>query len=526
VKISKGKKKLLTMSTILRKINDFFEQSGHKNYLKPLKIIYPLLPVKKVTPEMLPLNLKPWLADIADRMQVPISFPTVAALVATATLIGTRLRMQPKQDDDSWHVVPNLWGVIIGNPGMNKSDAFKEPLSFLKNQEAKDFQVYEEDMKEYRTEKQVFEAKTAAIRAKMKNKTSDHLGLEEELKQHLQNEPEEPTCKRYLLTDATKEKAVEVNGHNPQGLLLYYDEIAGLFARISKEQNREERTMFLSAWSGDQSYTVDRIKRGTQVVAPLCFSILGTIQPDVFENILLNYVYKSSDGLVQRIQLLVFPDPIAEHRYIDKKPDKEAEDQAMKIFKRIHDQNFIEHLSMKCGEKNIIMFSPEAQELFVEFYNRLMAKVTDPDTDKLIKQHLSKYRSLMPSLALIFHTLDCDESNNVLGVSVHATKLAIEWCELLETHAERVYQMAGKTAPTHVKVLAEKILAKRVRNHFNRNDIQQYGFAHLKDLEEIEHAIGVLEEHHWLIKLEPEYAGTGRHPNPIYKINPRVYELK
>ncbi len=70
-------------------------------------------------PEMLPEALRPWVMDIANRMQCPTDFPAVGALVALSSLIGARAVVAPKARDD-WRVVPNLWGMIVGRPAVMK----------------------------------------------------------------------------------------------------------------------------------------------------------------------------------------------------------------------------------------------------------------------------------------------------------------------------------------------------------------------------------------------------------------------
>ena len=76
---------------------------------KPQEITAELLPVKELTPELIPEPLRDWLADIAHRMQVPLDFSASACVVMLSSIIGTRLSIRPKKND-TWQVIPNLWG--------------------------------------------------------------------------------------------------------------------------------------------------------------------------------------------------------------------------------------------------------------------------------------------------------------------------------------------------------------------------------------------------------------------------------
>jgi hypothetical protein len=53
--------------------------------------------------------------------------------------------------------------------------------------------------------------------------------------------------------------------------------------------------------------------------------------------------------------------------------------------------------------------------------------------------HVAKYRSLMPSLALIGHLIDGVAGGPTGPVSGGAAARAVAWCEYLQGHARRLY---------------------------------------------------------------------------------------
>jgi putative DNA primase/helicase len=59
-----------------------------------------LLPVVTFPSEILPAPLRPWLSDIAERIQCALDFPAVGAVVAIASLVGRRVGIRPKRQDD------------------------------------------------------------------------------------------------------------------------------------------------------------------------------------------------------------------------------------------------------------------------------------------------------------------------------------------------------------------------------------------------------------------------------------------
>jgi hypothetical protein len=91
--------------------------------LSPLPNALP--PVAAFEPRLLPEAFRPWIEDIAERMQCPADFPAVSAMVALGTVVGRRVGIRPKRRDN-WHVVPNLWGGVVGRPGIMKTPAIVE----------------------------------------------------------------------------------------------------------------------------------------------------------------------------------------------------------------------------------------------------------------------------------------------------------------------------------------------------------------------------------------------------------------
>jgi putative DNA primase/helicase len=80
---------------------------------------------------LLPDSFALWVADVADRVQCPPDFVAVGVLVSAAAVIGRKIAVRPKQHDD-WTVVPNLWGLAVGPPGLMKSAALAEALRPLR----------------------------------------------------------------------------------------------------------------------------------------------------------------------------------------------------------------------------------------------------------------------------------------------------------------------------------------------------------------------------------------------------------
>lgn len=90
---------------------------------EPKQIKSELLPVKKITKDMLPIDVYTYCADEAKRADnMTFDLVAVCLLTSLGALIGARVAIKPKQLDD-YSIVPNLWGGIIAPPSSKKSPA-------------------------------------------------------------------------------------------------------------------------------------------------------------------------------------------------------------------------------------------------------------------------------------------------------------------------------------------------------------------------------------------------------------------
>jgi putative DNA primase/helicase len=275
----------------------------------------------------------------------------------------------------------------------------------------------------------------------------------------------------------------------------------------------------LEAWNGTGSFDVDRIGRGSQHIQALCLSILGGIQPGP----LSTYVYqairgeKGDDGLLQRFQLLVWPDPPASWRNVDRWPDTEAKNRAHKVFKRLDVLDPKDFGVSGEDEEGIpsVRFTEEAQEVFNEWRDELERRLRTAELFPALESHLAKYRSLMPSLALIFQLIEfVDGSSEASAVGIRSTVRAVAWCEYLETHAARLYSSAENPAMEGARALLERIRKGDVSDGDSTRSIYRKHWARLSTPEQVTSACSVLEEFGW-IRVEAVKTG-GRSTNKLH----------
>ncbi|MFC7411880.1 YfjI family protein [Hydrogenophaga atypica] len=434
------------------------EAGPSDEWAEPEPLTQQLKPVPAMTDAMLPPPLRPWIKDVAYRMQCPVDFVATAAIAALGAVVGTGCTVRPKQLDN-WTVVPNIWGAIVAQPGSKKSPAISQahaPIAWL-NHEAQ--QAFTSSHAQYRADAVARELEIANLKAEIKKLKPGQLvpatpggpatrDPRQELMALLQTPLVEPKPKRYYTNNSTIEALEGILETNPRGVMVLCDELTGWINSFERSGREGERQGYLTAWNGADSHHVDRVGRGSIYIENFCVAVFGGIQPDMLEHYL--YEAKSehrNDGLIQRLQLLVYPDIETSTSLIDAIPDTKATQAALSIFKTLAG-DLTALAPTTANDGTFFHFEAEhAQGRFNQWYVDLHATIANDD-DSLIKEHLNKYTKLVPALALLFHLVDIADDMSLANQPIPLTTLerAIAWGDYLEVHARRVYGMATNYA--------------------------------------------------------------------------------
>lgn len=485
---------------------------------KPIKPLpKPLLPVVPFDYSLFPNGaIRDFIQDVTERMQCPPDYIAVSVMIGLSSIIGKSHQIEPKEHDN-WTVVPNLWGVILGDPSQLKSPAVSTALKPIKNLEQVASEEYQVERQAYQQAMSFYEIKLKADESKAKKliKAGDDLIAETLLEATHKIEPQPPIQNRYIINDATVEKLGELLNENPNGLLMYRDEFNGFLRNIESPQKPNDRSFYLEGWNGDGSYSYDRIGRGTIPINNMVISILGTIQPNVYASHIQRAIKQGSgdDGFSQRFQLSVYPDKPINWQNIDRKPDEAA----IQAYSEV-----VQDLIAKAAEGNqiILKFDDDAQLVFNNWRDDLENnKLRDPNDHPTIIAHLAKYRSLMPSLALIIHLINHSHDDVIPAISKDAATLACDWCDYLESHARRIYSVATNNPIFTAQLILNKIRAGELKTNFSVRILQRKGWAGLTDNEEIRKGLDVLHEHNFI--EEYDASTTGR-PSTKYQIHPTL----
>ena len=504
---------------------------------KPNEMATTMPAVEILRLELIPEPLRPWLADVSHRMQTPPDFATVSALVILGSILGAGCAIRPKRLDD-WEVIPNVWGACIGRPSVVlKSPSMSEVTKLLDRLQADYGERYEQEKVGAEFDVLATKAMLDDVKGQLSKAAKgagqdrvvnpdDITKLKADYLELTQNAPPEPVRRLFKTNETSIQSMTVLQNQNPRGILVIRDELTGLLAKWDREDGADERAYFLEGWNGNGSYTDCKIGRGITEAKQICISLLGGIQPDKLRRYLYQALHGNNDGLMQRLQLAVWPDEPENWQLVDTNPNKADQQRAYAILQRLAELDFSQYGAMQAeyDDRPFFRFGDDGQAVFNEWLTELQTIKLQREENPLMVEHLGKFRSLMPSLALIFHCIDLADGKPSGPVTQRAALLAVEWCAYLESHARRVYAIAESPEHEAAVRLADKIKAKALPSPFTCKVVYDKGWHGLKDRHEVEAACNILIDENWLMmERKPATGNRGRPPLPQYHINPALY---
>ena len=455
--------------------------NGSLHWPVPKPLPTGLRPVKAFEPEYLPRSVARWVFDISEHMQCAPDFVGVAALVALGSLIGRRVAIRPQRHTD-WQEVCNQWGCIIGKPGVLKSPAVEEAIKPLKRLEAKAREAQAEIDRQHALQVEAFRIRKEEAGKSARNAAKAGGDIAAALDVAA---PDEPKRRRYLTNDFSYESLGVILADNPNGVLVYRDELVSLLRNLDREENATARGFYLTAWNGTSGYAFDRISRGNTHVAGVCISLLGTTQPGRASEYIRRAIAggAADDGLIQRFGLLAWPDQDGSWREVDRFPDSAARQEAWATFEYLAelDPDRIGAERDTFETVPFLHFESEAQGIFSEWRSGLEKKLRSGEWHPAVESHFAKYRKLVPSLALLNHL-----SDGVSGpVGADALLAAIALAEYLETHAERAYSSGSNAELAAGTTILKRVRRRDIEGEFTARDIHQRDWSNLTDRDQL-----------------------------------------
>lgn len=486
-----------------------YSHQGNPDWMDPRPLTADLHKVPEFDLAMLPDAFKGFVKDNAERMGQPLDFFGVPLMIVAAAALGSGWAICPKAYDEGWKESAVLWGGIVAPPGSKKSACLNKALGPIHVIEEQLQAQHAQEMVQYAHDKAAFDAQQKLIKSG-KGLASIASLIPEPLKPHLA---------RALVQDATYQKLAEVMSSSPNGVLAVADELAGMISSWGAKGQEAARGFFLTAWNGDQPYTVDRVERGTQHILRAFLCLLGGFQPGV----LASYVGQTmaggrdDDGLIQRFQMIAYPDFPKGLVEVDRAADQAAADRMRDAILQLRTLTpaVVGAQVEQSGGRGYLHFDDGGQVWYDKARQIIETAARSGKYSGPVSSHLAKMPGTIAKLALIIHLADGGSG----PVNVRATKRAVRWFGYLQAHALRVYGMSGTAHVNTAKHLLEKIQEGKLSQQFTQREVKRKGWSGLVTDDAVGSALDLLVQTNWLRVNMQE---TGGRPAEVYTVHPRA----
>ena len=485
----------------------------------PVSLPSDLPTVRTFDLSLMPDRLCPWVQDVSDLMQCPPDFVAIPLIVAAGNLIGRRCAVRPQALTD-WQEFPNLWGCIIGRPGMMKSPALSAALAPVRALENRAYQDWAEAQATWKADAEIAKARADARKTEVLKALRKNPSAPVDRERFVEIEVDEaPTLRRYTVTSATVEALAESLIQNPRGLLVVRDELPPWLSLLDREEAAELRSFLMTGWNATGGWTFDRIGRGHRRVPAVCLGVIGGAQPGPLGEYLRAALRggAADDGMLARFGLLVWPEIGGPWRNVDRLPDGSAKAQAFTAFEEL---DAFDPVARGClqdeeGGPFFLRFTPDALEAFTEWRTNFETMLRSGDLLPALESHLAKFRKLVPALALVSHLVDGE--NGPIGLV--STRRALAWVEYLETHARRCYGSSQMScSETAQRILSRINNGNLPRNGFSSRDVWRPGWSGLADQKRVAAGLELLVE---LGHIKAWQELTGGRTKTMYVVNPK-----
>ncbi len=475
-------------------------------------------PALDIDQDKIPHFFKDYIIKKSQSLGVPKNAILVSIITIISGLLGAAFKIKSSKNSD-YIITLNLWGIVNAPPSSRKTAV----LSVLENV-LKKIEDFFTQRRNAESEKNI-EA-IAKLKVEKKHHKKDEIEKIDEIEKKLVILKEKQAPRWIFSTnDTTPEALLLFFKDNMRGILIFRDELQGLFTSLVKNGYENLRSLLTEAWNGNKSYNMSRIGRGIIDVPSMTVSILGGSQPDVLLSIFPDELRRGfgSDGMLARFQLwssytsaqLKEPDST-----VDYSQEKFHLDD---LILKIHDLTKDFNIGNNFIYRNFYL-SGESENLFKAYRRRIHQIIVDENiTNQAYRSHVGKLDRLVLSLSAQFHILNSLANNTLFEDSVDKkwVESAIDIADYMNYQIYQLYFSLGKN--TSANALLLKIKNKIIVDNMSVRSIYKHGWSNLKTKDDVLAAIEQVSDANWITVVKESPKGGGA-PTEIVKLNPKLIE--
>ena len=171
------------------------------------------------------------------------------------------------------------------------------------------------------------------------------------------------------------------------------------------------------------------------------------------------------------------------------------------------------------GAIPVLKFDEVAQAKFNKWWSLLENDLRRTVRHPALESHLSKYRKLIPTIALLHHLIE--DQNGSIGV--RSLNCALKWHSFLFSHAERCYAGISGTSLHGARLLLNHIKNSELQDGFTVREIYRKGWSLLATPKEATEAAEHLCDLGWVRSVKDERkSSTDGRPTTRYLTHPSL----
>lgn len=328
-------------------------------------------------------------------------------LVAVSTAIGNAVNIRIR---GGWISNSALYMILIGRPGTGKTPPLDFAFRPIRKHDAQAVKQFKLEMEQYNN-----------LIESNKGKKENTTPL-----------PDKPILQRTIISDFTPEALMRALDDNHRGVVVYVDEIMGMFNAVNQYSRGQLIEQLLTAFSG-KPLDISRCSMPVPIHIEYPFiNIVGTMQITRMHE-LIEKGYKEN-GLLDRI-IFVYP---SSQEISDWQLDEDSSFASFEKYSNMWESIFNKVIDLPFSDndnvQSILDFSPEAKAYFTNWRNNAIRAVNQIQDDGLVDSRVIKAPMITARLALVLQILRwaCGEVHKDF-VDIDSTKSAIALSKYFES---------------------------------------------------------------------------------------------
>ena len=330
----------------------------------------------KIPLNAFPAKIQDMVLALARQENYSIEYMMASLLAAVSTAIGNAVNIRIR---GGWISNPVLYMILVGRPGMGKTPPLDFAFRPIRKHDAKVIKQFKSEMEQYNN-----------IIESNKGKKEDCAPL-----------PEKPILRRTVISDFTPEALMRALDDNQRGIVVYVDEIMGMFNAVNQYSKGQLIEQLLTAFSG-KPLDISRCSMPIPIHIEHPFiNMVGTMQTTRMHE-LIDKGYKDN-GLIDRI-IFVYPSSQEISDWQDEGNTFATFDKYSSMWENIINKVMsLPFIVNEDGEivPDILDFSSEAKAYFTNWRNAAIHAVNQIQDDGLVDSRVMKAPMITARLALV-----------------------------------------------------------------------------------------------------------------------------